>query len=75
MDDRLTELISTDGPLMITEPVIMEVLSGARTDEQENDLRRLLQGHACSASTPPPTSTPPPGSIDVAAAQESPLAG
>lgn len=42
VDDRLTELISTDGPLMITEPVMMEVLAGARTDERENDLRRLL---------------------------------
>lgn len=42
-DHRLTELISTDGPLMVTEPVIMEVLAGARTDAREHDLRRLLQ--------------------------------
>lgn len=42
VDDRLTELISTDGPLAVTEPVIMEVLTGAHTDAQENDLRRLL---------------------------------
>lgn len=43
VDDRLTELISHSGPLVVTEPVIMEVLAGARTDVRERDLRRLLQ--------------------------------
>jgi predicted nucleic acid-binding protein len=33
VDERLTELITTDGPLMITEPVIMEVLALARSDQ------------------------------------------
>ena len=42
VDERLTELITTDGPLTITEPVIMEVLAGARSDAQEAQLRRLL---------------------------------
>jgi predicted nucleic acid-binding protein len=42
VDRRLTELITTDGPLMVTEPVMMEVLAGARTDTREEDLRRLL---------------------------------
>ena len=42
VDRRLTELIRTDGPLAVTEPVIMEVTAGARTDEREADLRRLL---------------------------------
>jgi predicted nucleic acid-binding protein len=42
VDQRLTELISSDGPLAVTEPVIMEVVAGARTDERESDLRRLL---------------------------------
>lgn len=42
VDARLTELITTDGPLMTTEPVIMEVLAGARTDAREDELRRLL---------------------------------
>jgi predicted nucleic acid-binding protein len=42
VDERLTELIATDGPLMATEPVIMEVLAGARTDAREGQLRRLL---------------------------------
>lgn len=41
-DRRLAELIATDGPLMITEPVLMEVLAGARSDAREADLRRLL---------------------------------
>lgn len=42
VDARLTQLIAADGPLMVTEPVMMEVLAGARTDTREDDLRRLL---------------------------------
>jgi predicted nucleic acid-binding protein len=42
VDLRLTELIAADGPIAVTEPVIMEVLAGARTDAREADLRRLL---------------------------------
>ncbi|MFY9928264.1 MAG: PIN domain nuclease [Streptosporangiaceae bacterium] len=42
VDLRLTELISADGPVAVTEPVIMEVLAGARNDAREADLRRLL---------------------------------
>jgi predicted nucleic acid-binding protein len=42
VDVRLTELIAADGPLAVTEPVIMEVLAGARNDRREADLRRLL---------------------------------
>ena len=41
-DQRLTDLIATDGPVAVTEPVIMEVLAGARSDAREADLRRLL---------------------------------
>jgi predicted nucleic acid-binding protein len=41
-DERLAQLISDEGPLAVTEPVVMEVLAGARTDERESDLRRLL---------------------------------
>ena len=41
-DQRVTELITTDGPLMFTEPVLMEVLAGARSDAREQDLRRML---------------------------------
>ena len=39
---RVLELIRTDGPLAVTEPVVMEVLAGARDDRRERDLRRLL---------------------------------
>jgi predicted nucleic acid-binding protein len=39
---RLTELIETDGPVAVTEPIVMEVLAGARDDRRESDLRRLL---------------------------------
>ena len=42
VDERLAELIATDGPLRVTEPVIMEVLAGARSDGREDQLRRLL---------------------------------
>lgn len=41
-DQRLAALIANDGPLMVTEPVLMEVLAGARSDAREADLRRLL---------------------------------
>jgi predicted nucleic acid-binding protein len=42
-DRRLMELIASEAPLAVTEPVIMEVLAGARSSEREDDLRRLLQ--------------------------------
>jgi predicted nucleic acid-binding protein len=47
-DLRLSELIAADGPVAVTEPVIMEVLAGARSDARETDLRRLLlRFHLC----------------------------
>jgi len=42
VDHRLLELIAAGGPVAVTEPIVMEVLAGARTDRRENDLRRLL---------------------------------
>jgi predicted nucleic acid-binding protein len=42
VDHRMTELISHRAPLGVTELVVMEVLAGARSDEREADLRRLL---------------------------------
>ena len=42
VDHRLTELISDAGPLAVTEPVVMEVASGARDDARAVMLRRLL---------------------------------
>lgn len=41
-DQRVSELIAGDGPLAVTEPVVMEVVAGARTNGREDDLRRLL---------------------------------
>ncbi len=42
VDQRLTALIGGDGPLAVTEPVMMEVLAGAVSERRESDLRRLL---------------------------------
>lgn len=39
---RLHELIDSDGALAVTEPVIMEMVAGARDDVRELALRRLL---------------------------------
>ncbi len=39
---RVVELIASEGPLSVTEPVIMEVLAGARSDQRLQDLHRLL---------------------------------
>ncbi len=48
VDLRLSELIASDGPVAVTEPVIMEVLAGARSDARQADLRRLLlRFHLC----------------------------
>jgi predicted nucleic acid-binding protein len=42
VDLRVTELIRDEGPLAVTEPVVMEVVAGARTDDRKSELRRLL---------------------------------
>lgn len=42
-DQRLTHLIADTDQVAVTEPVVMEVLAGARTDAREDDLRRLLR--------------------------------
>jgi predicted nucleic acid-binding protein len=42
VDERLTDLIAGGEGITVTEPVIMEVVAGARSDERERDLRRLL---------------------------------
>jgi predicted nucleic acid-binding protein len=43
VDRRLSELIETHGPIAVTEPVVMELLAGARDDRRETALRRLLR--------------------------------
>jgi predicted nucleic acid-binding protein len=42
VDRRLTELIGAEGQLAVTEPVLMEVMAGARDARREAALRRLL---------------------------------
>lgn len=42
VDERMTRLVADGGPLTVTEPVLMEVLAGARSDDREAQLRRLL---------------------------------
>ena len=42
VDRRVAELIDAAGELAVTEPVVMEVLAGARDDRREFDLRRFL---------------------------------
>ncbi|HEY8740883.1 MAG TPA: PIN domain nuclease [Candidatus Dormibacteraeota bacterium] len=42
-DQRLREVIAAGGPLAVTEPITMEVLAGARSEEHEDGLRRLLR--------------------------------
>jgi predicted nucleic acid-binding protein len=42
VDRRLTALIDSGDSVAVTEPVLMEVLAGARDERREDDLRRLL---------------------------------
>ncbi len=43
-DRRLTELLGEQAELATTDVVLMELLAGARTDPERDDLRRLLLG-------------------------------
>ena len=40
--NRLRDLIALEDRLAVTEPVVMEVLAGARSEARAEDLRRLL---------------------------------
>ncbi len=42
VDLALTELIASGGPIAVTEPIVMEVCAGARSEARERDLRRML---------------------------------
>jgi predicted nucleic acid-binding protein len=42
VDERLTKAIETDEPLATLGLVVLEVLAGARDEQQARDLRRLL---------------------------------
>lgn len=41
-DVRIAQLIADDGPLVVSQPMVMEVLAGARSDARQHDLRRML---------------------------------
>lgn len=41
-DNRLSVLIDTGGQIAVTEPILMEVQAGARDDQRQELLRRLL---------------------------------
>jgi predicted nucleic acid-binding protein len=42
VDRRVHELIDESDELAVTEPVVMEVLAGAKDERREDELRRLL---------------------------------
>lgn len=42
VDERMAALVGEPRTLAVTEPVMMEILAGARDDRREADLRRLL---------------------------------
>jgi predicted nucleic acid-binding protein len=42
VDLRLTSLIGDEAAIAVTDPVLMEVLAGARSEARHRDLRRLL---------------------------------
>lgn len=42
VDERLADLIATGAAVSVTEPVVMEVLAGAKSDDRALTLRRLL---------------------------------
>ena len=43
VDQRIADLIARDGPLAVTQPVVMEIVAGARDQRRQEDLTRLLQ--------------------------------
>jgi hypothetical protein len=42
VDQRMSALISTDGPLAVTQPIVMEVVAGAQDQRRQEELTRLL---------------------------------
>jgi predicted nucleic acid-binding protein len=39
---RMRELIGSDGPVAVTEPIVMEVAVGAKSDRRKRELRGLM---------------------------------
>ena len=67
VDLRLAELIAAEGPVAVTEPVIVEVLAGARSDARRRTCAGFCCDSICTVSTPPPTSRVPHASTAAAA--------
>ncbi len=42
VDQRMIELVGGGDELVVTEPIIMEIIIGARDDRRESELRRLM---------------------------------
>ena len=42
VDQRVASLIASNGPIAVTQPVMMEVTAGASTEQDAAKLRRLL---------------------------------
>ena len=66
VDTYLTSLIADTDEVAVTEPVIMEVVAGARDDRCERDLRRLMLSFELLRFDAVVDSTARPGSIGVA---------
>ena len=64
VDRRIAELIGSEGPLAVTEPVVMEVVAGARSTSGKPTYVACSAGVTSSASMPSPTSTLRVASID-----------
>ena len=43
VDHRIAGLIASEGPLAVTQPVVMEIVAGARDERRQSDLARLLE--------------------------------
>ena len=43
VDRRMADLIAGNGSLAVTQPIVMEIVAGARDPRREQDLARLLQ--------------------------------
>jgi hypothetical protein len=60
VDLRLTELISADGPVAVTEPVIMKSWQGCVAMRGQQTFAGFCCASTCTTSTRSPTSTAPP---------------
>ena len=43
VDHRIADLIGTEGPLAVTQPIVMEIVAGARDERRQSDLTHLLE--------------------------------